>query len=649
MAKARAIAFLAAVLATVGLLWAPGAQAAATRQVSPSGTDSGDCVAAACATVQYAVEQAQTGDTVSVAAGDYDEEVTIAIPGLTLAGAPGGGTTIGPEGEGVKAQTEIVLTGAADQTVLRDLEVISRAQGQAAITANGNEAIDDVTIEAVDVTGIGPSTPPTTVGNGLEVKAPGSGWRVLGDSFSGCYLGFAIFGEMEDLTLEGADFHGNRAGFYVERTLPLTPSSTGEVDGLTLRDSEFVDNEYVGLYFEGLSEATIEGVSVSDTGVGVSSLPSGARAMVVNLKAGDAKDITVSDSSFTGSVNEGILVQARGWAGDNPTYEAAPASLESFRLLHSVVSGNGGPGVIVQNRSTLDEASISGSRIVDNGSAGFGVTAPVNGVFARAEGAGPTDLEAADDWFGCNAGPLSGEGCDTTGPGVQVPAWLVLSASVTPSPLSLGGQATVRADLDTNSAGEAAGPAPDGVPVSFGYPLGVFVQPQVLLQGGAASSALTATQVGAGEVTVSADAQQLSLPLEVLAPPVQTPPPPPPPAPPKVEPAGGGGPKAVPDSGQVTVATVSCASESCDVVAKAPKVKIGGKSYKVKVKVPATMSAGDKAPVKVVLPKQTRKALEAEGKGKVTLTLTVTNADGTKKTVNVTVMLKAKGKKGKGH
>jgi hypothetical protein len=67
-------------LAVVVMLGAQAAAAAhgtrvATRVVSTSGSDSGNCVAAPCSTIGYAVGQAHSGDTVLVTAGTYPESV----------------------------------------------------------------------------------------------------------------------------------------------------------------------------------------------------------------------------------------------------------------------------------------------------------------------------------------------------------------------------------------------------------------------------------------------------------------------------------------------------------------------------------------------------------------------------------------------
>jgi parallel beta-helix repeat protein len=71
--------FLLGAMAAVVVVAAGSALAAssATRFVSTSGTDAGDCTSAPCRTIGYAVGQANSGDTVSIAAGTYSESVAV--------------------------------------------------------------------------------------------------------------------------------------------------------------------------------------------------------------------------------------------------------------------------------------------------------------------------------------------------------------------------------------------------------------------------------------------------------------------------------------------------------------------------------------------------------------------------------------------
>jgi parallel beta-helix repeat protein len=67
-------AMAAIVVATAGSALAASS---ATRFVSTSGTDAGDCTAAPCRTIGYAVGQANAGDTVSIGTGTYAESVAV--------------------------------------------------------------------------------------------------------------------------------------------------------------------------------------------------------------------------------------------------------------------------------------------------------------------------------------------------------------------------------------------------------------------------------------------------------------------------------------------------------------------------------------------------------------------------------------------
>ena len=78
-------AFALCLAAMATLFFVVGSPAAAldtTRYVANDGTDDGACDSPAgrCETIQYAVEQATTGDTIRVAAGAYTGVLTRPVP-----------------------------------------------------------------------------------------------------------------------------------------------------------------------------------------------------------------------------------------------------------------------------------------------------------------------------------------------------------------------------------------------------------------------------------------------------------------------------------------------------------------------------------------------------------------------------------------
>lgn len=62
-------------------------------QVSPTGSDSGDCGASACLTISYALSQAADGDQVMLAAGVYggagNVPFDITVPNVSIVGPSG--------------------------------------------------------------------------------------------------------------------------------------------------------------------------------------------------------------------------------------------------------------------------------------------------------------------------------------------------------------------------------------------------------------------------------------------------------------------------------------------------------------------------------------------------------------------------------
>jgi pectin methylesterase-like acyl-CoA thioesterase len=82
--------------------------------VSTTGTDVGDCRAAPCRAINYAISQASAGDVISVAAGTYSESVSI-TKRLSLVG---NGATIDATGQS-SPPNAIVISGAARRLKMR--------------------------------------------------------------------------------------------------------------------------------------------------------------------------------------------------------------------------------------------------------------------------------------------------------------------------------------------------------------------------------------------------------------------------------------------------------------------------------------------------------------------------------------------------
>jgi parallel beta-helix repeat protein len=115
----RALVFIPLVLACAALITLAAADVAVasgtTRYVSPTGTDTGDCSnsGSPCLTINYAVGQANAGDTISVAAGTYTESVSVTEQ-LSLVGSGASNTIIdvATACAGERCDNGIVISGS---------------------------------------------------------------------------------------------------------------------------------------------------------------------------------------------------------------------------------------------------------------------------------------------------------------------------------------------------------------------------------------------------------------------------------------------------------------------------------------------------------------------------------------------------------
>jgi hypothetical protein len=163
----------------------PAAAAAQTRYVATGGNDAeNDCLDAQnpCQHIQYAVDQADAGDTISIAAGTYAESVHIR-ESLTLIGAGATGanrTTI--DGDTVSGDPSIWLDGidtaAPPQVTVRHLDV------------SGNQDNDGIYVQGdpINETPVGLTVQDSVVNgndqNGIEVLGKSTA-TITGTTISG--------------------------------------------------------------------------------------------------------------------------------------------------------------------------------------------------------------------------------------------------------------------------------------------------------------------------------------------------------------------------------------------------------------------------------------------------------------------------------
>lgn len=268
--------------------------------------------------IQAAIDAAVGGDVINIAAGTFNENVSV-NKGLSLVGDGNGS---GP-GDTVVSAPGTVVTVSANNVSLNDLRVTGGLRG---VLVNG---VSNTTLN--EVAAVGNS-------NGVEVGGTtATNLQILNSTLAAGTNGFRMGtgANLDGLTIDGSTVTQNAFGIGVY-------SAAGSyLKNVVISDSTFADNAQKGMYFEKLTDAVIDGVVVEDSGVDPA-YPFN-NGIDVNLKYGSYSNITIQNSTFSGSGVRTVYSSGLDYAAalaikarDDGSYNSPAATLSNVLVKDNV-------------------------------------------------------------------------------------------------------------------------------------------------------------------------------------------------------------------------------------------------------------------------------------------------------------------------
>ncbi len=393
----RAALFLG-LLTALAIFIPPHLARAATITVCASGCD--------YTTIQAAVNAAANGDTITVGAGTYVENVTVNKQ-LTLDGAGSGSNPVTDtiiSGSGSGSGTGLLLSAGTNATlrvVIKDVRVTNFDTG---IVANSYNTLDNVASVSNITYGINLSPLQDLVITNSKFNSNEAGLKI------------ASTASVDNVTISGSEFNSNtKHGWYSDKS----SGSSSNVTNLNISYTTFNDNVNKGFYTEKLSNAVFDHITVNNSGTGG---PTNHRAgMDINLKYGNYSNIQITNSTIsnngTGDDNGGgILIKARSTG----SYAGNPATLDDVTLSGLTVTGNGGGTYAAGIRIGESNNSFTGfdagpTNVVISNSAFSG-----NSAHGVRNATLATTVLAESNWWGNSSGPNAPTNPSGTGDAVSI-------------------------------------------------------------------------------------------------------------------------------------------------------------------------------------------------------------------------------------
>ncbi|WP_421955007.1 beta strand repeat-containing protein [Polaromonas sp.] len=271
-------------------------------------------------TIQGGVNAVVTGGFVSVAAGDYSENVTIA-KALTLDGAGVGQTIL----RAPSSTTGNAVSINASDVTLSDLSINDSLYGVQMQGTSNNVTIDRVAFNNNQY----------GVRNGTQVKA--DNFRMLNSTITGGLVGFQTY-------------NSYNAG---------TGLANGSFKNALFENVTVDGTSFKGFYFETADNLTMRNVTVANAGnVGDPTSHAFGAGIDVNLKYDAFSSLTfdnvvVRNSGYSSGTGNGVamVVKTRGIPGDGTDYTRSPASLQSVSIIGGSIEDSTGTGLRIETLS----------------------------------------------------------------------------------------------------------------------------------------------------------------------------------------------------------------------------------------------------------------------------------------------------------